>query len=220
MSDRTLSERENEILYLAAEGVTDKAISEALDISAGTVRTYWERLRKKVGAASRTEAVAKVLAGKHREAVASLRLAELRLGLVVQAVEHLAVFLVGKDGLIMTWNPGVLKVLDFTEEQFVAKPFSIVLTDGDVLSGAPTMELRRAEELGRYSDDRWHRRRDDTLIFVKGDTFAIKNDAGEVEFFAKIMQDSTREKQLEEEVESLRAQFLALTRQSEQATGV
>jgi PAS domain S-box-containing protein len=56
-----LSEREREVLFLAGEGLTDKEIALRLNIAAKTVRTYWDRMRAKFDAASRTEVLAKAL---------------------------------------------------------------------------------------------------------------------------------------------------------------
>jgi len=56
-----LSARENEILDLAIEGLTDFQISLRLHISPSTVNSYWVRIRGKVGHLSRTELVAVAL---------------------------------------------------------------------------------------------------------------------------------------------------------------
>lgn len=56
-----LSEREKEVLFLAGEGLTDKEIALRLEIGPKTVRTYWDRMRAKLGAASRTEVLARAL---------------------------------------------------------------------------------------------------------------------------------------------------------------
>jgi len=53
-----LSDREREVLLLAAEGLTDKEIALRLEIGSKTVRTYWDRIRQKLAAASRTQALA------------------------------------------------------------------------------------------------------------------------------------------------------------------
>lgn len=56
-----LSVRERQLLKLAAAGLTDSAIAVRLGISEATVKTYWRRIRVKLGRNSRTELVATVL---------------------------------------------------------------------------------------------------------------------------------------------------------------
>lgn len=56
-----LSQREQQVLALLAEGCRDKCLPERLGVSAGTARTYLRRAKAKLGAASRTEAVARWL---------------------------------------------------------------------------------------------------------------------------------------------------------------
>lgn len=53
-----ISPREAQLLELSAGGLTDAEIAIRLQISASTVTCYWTRLRSKLGAKSRTEAVA------------------------------------------------------------------------------------------------------------------------------------------------------------------
>jgi DNA-binding NarL/FixJ family response regulator len=56
-----LSEREIEVLQLAAEGLTNKAIGQTLQISDRTVQGHLASIYGKLGVASRTEAVTKAL---------------------------------------------------------------------------------------------------------------------------------------------------------------
>ncbi len=53
-----LSSREREVLALAAGGYLDKQIAAALGITPNTLRTYWTRIRGKLGEASRGALVA------------------------------------------------------------------------------------------------------------------------------------------------------------------
>lgn len=53
----SLSAREWQIIHLASEGLIDKQISEVLCLSLTTVRTYWERIRQKLGTVNRTHSV-------------------------------------------------------------------------------------------------------------------------------------------------------------------
>lgn len=76
-----LGGREAEVVRLAAEGLTDKEIAERLRISNGTVGTYWKRAFERLGAHSRTQAVA-LLAEQEirtlRQDLARLRKTEFR----------------------------------------------------------------------------------------------------------------------------------------------
>jgi DNA-binding NarL/FixJ family response regulator len=53
----TLSNREHEVLTLAASGLTDSQVAAALYVSAKTVKNHLHNLYAKLGARSRTEAV-------------------------------------------------------------------------------------------------------------------------------------------------------------------
>ena len=53
-----LSGREREIVLRAAKGATDKEIADELELSVATLRTYWMRVREKLGAVNRTHAIA------------------------------------------------------------------------------------------------------------------------------------------------------------------
>ncbi len=56
-----LTPRELEILAMVAEGLTSKRIARRLGIAFCTVRTHLERVRGKLGARSRAEAVARAV---------------------------------------------------------------------------------------------------------------------------------------------------------------
>jgi DNA-binding CsgD family transcriptional regulator len=61
MSTRELSPREEEIVELCVEGLTNDAIAHRLGLSIGTVNTYWLRIKMKVGGQGRTDTVVKVI---------------------------------------------------------------------------------------------------------------------------------------------------------------
>lgn len=70
-----LSDRERQIVKLGARGLTDKEIAERLAVSITTVRTYWVRLRRKLNASNRAQAIALALHEKEdqlHEAIAQL----------------------------------------------------------------------------------------------------------------------------------------------------
>ncbi len=56
--DRTLTERQREILQLLADGMQTDALARRLGLSTETVRTHTKRILAKLGAQTRTQAVA------------------------------------------------------------------------------------------------------------------------------------------------------------------
>jgi PAS domain S-box-containing protein len=68
-----LSNRERQILVLAAKGLTDAGIAQKLGISVATVGTYWGRIRGKNGQHSRTELVANYMRERAAHSIAELR---------------------------------------------------------------------------------------------------------------------------------------------------
>lgn len=59
--------REQQVVELAAQGLTDKEIAARLKISRETVMTYWKRIRSRLGGVSRAEIVAQSLTMKADE---------------------------------------------------------------------------------------------------------------------------------------------------------
>jgi DNA-binding CsgD family transcriptional regulator len=64
-----LTPRELEVLAALAEGMTNKVIARRLDISLHTVKFHMESLFRKLGARTRTEAVAKASERRRRETI-------------------------------------------------------------------------------------------------------------------------------------------------------
>jgi hypothetical protein len=134
--------RQDQILLLAAEGMTDKEIAARLSLSPETVGTYWRRILSKYSAASRTEVVAKVVRLQAEATVSEIN--EIN-ECLKEVADHLLVVLSGRDGepnparAAMTEAalyslPDIVVVLDF--EGFVAyqnRPLSTIAIE----TGAP-----------------------------------------------------------------------------------
>jgi DNA-binding CsgD family transcriptional regulator len=81
--------REEQVLVLAAAGMTDKEIALRLGISPDTVGTYWRRILAKFQAASRTEVVAKYAEERAHRAMDNLRYVNECLKLIADhMIEH------------------------------------------------------------------------------------------------------------------------------------
>lgn len=202
-----LSPREHEILLLAADGQTDKEICRRLQISQSTISTYWGRLREKLGASSRSEAIAKALASAYQQSLDELRLSQLWLELFIEAADDYAIFATDLEGVIQTWNPGVLRLLGFRDEEFIGQSIDMLFTPADLAQDAPVKERLIAADTGRSIDDRWHLRRDRVRLWCAGSLFALRDSAGDLRWFAKILRDDTVHRQLIDELDSLRTRL-------------
>ena len=69
MATKELSPREEEIVELCVEGLTNEAIAHRLGLSVGTVNTYWLRIKLKVGGSGRTDTVVKVIRDRAEKAL-------------------------------------------------------------------------------------------------------------------------------------------------------
>lgn len=61
MATKSLSPREEQIVELCVQGLTNEGIANELGISVGTVNTYWLRIKLKVGGTGRTDTVARII---------------------------------------------------------------------------------------------------------------------------------------------------------------
>ncbi len=121
--------------------------------------------------------------------------------LIIENVRDYAIFMTDTDGRVESWNPGVERLLGYTESEIVGQSVAVIFTAEDVAAGAPRKEMELAAATGRAEDKRWHRRRDGSVFWANGIVSPLKNADGTVRGFAKIMRDDTAQKLAEENLE-------------------
>lgn len=94
-----LSPREQQLIALAGQGLTDTAIANKLGISEATVNTYWGRIRVKLGPHNRTELVALALKEEYEKKLRETS----DYSLILQAAPD-ALILTSEDGMIVDAN--------------------------------------------------------------------------------------------------------------------
>lgn len=134
---------------------------------------------------------------RHPEEVDAARLYRL----LVHQLGDFAIFLIDPDGIITTWNAGVERNLGYQEHEFIGKNVSMIFSPEDIAAGAPDTEREIATRQGSAPDERWHRRKDGSRIFVDGVLSAVRDESGELVGFSKVMRDATRRKVTEEALE-------------------
>lgn len=118
-------------------------------------------------------------------------------GNLISRLTDAAVFLIAQDGQILSWNPGVERILGYKEEQWLGQSFDVIFTPEDRALGAPEAEIRKAIRDGQSPDLRWHLRKDGTGFFAEGSVVALRDDSGKILGLSKVMRDVTRRKERE-----------------------
>jgi len=118
--------------------------------------------------------------------------------LLVEGVTDYAIFMLDLEGNFVSWNVGAERILGYQEAEIVGKSFSCIYTPKDLQNQRPEYALRRAVAMGRTQDDRWHVRKDGTWFWANGVVTPLRDEAGNLRGFSKILRDYTKSKQAQE----------------------
>ena len=118
--------------------------------------------------------------------------------LLVDAVEEYAIFLLGPEGTIRSWNSGASRIMGYTEEEAVGQNFSIFYRAED--AAKPKHELDVATRDGRVEDEGWRLRKDGNRFWANTVITALRNPDGSIRGFAKVTRDMTVKLVAEEEL--------------------
>ncbi|HEY4647530.1 MAG TPA: PAS domain S-box protein, partial [Gemmatimonadales bacterium] len=118
--------------------------------------------------------------------------------LLVETTTDYAVFHLGLDGTVETWNRGAERIFGYESAEIIGRHGSVLFTPEDNLQGIPEREARFATDTGRAEDSRWHLRKDGSRFWANGVMVGLRDDAGQVVGLAKIIRDDTERHRSEE----------------------
>lgn len=128
---------------------------------------------------------------------------EVAFRLLVEAVVDYAIFLLGPDGRILTWNLGAQRIKGYTAAEIIGQHFSRFYTAEDRAADRPTYLLGRAAESGRFEDEGWRVRKDGSRFWANVVITALRDEAGRPYAFVKITRDLTERRAAEEQYRNL-----------------
>lgn len=115
-------------------------------------------------------------------------------------ISHLTdsvVFLMDCQGCIASWNPGVARILGYSEDDWLEQSADLTFTEEDRASGRLQQELLTATNVGQTAEVCWHVRRDGSPIYVHETMVALHDSSGQLLGFSKVMHDLTERKRRE-----------------------
>jgi PAS domain S-box-containing protein len=135
---------------------------------------------------------------EQKAAQEALRLNDLRLRSIVESIEEYAIYLLDRDGHVMTWNPGAERLKGYKADEILGLHFSRFFTQEEIDRNHPAELLRRAAAAGRIAEEGWRVRKDGSRFWASVVITAIHDSAGQVTGFAKIARDVSDRKQAQE----------------------
>lgn len=121
--------------------------------------------------------------------------------LLQQTHEH-AVILLDVQETIIGWFAAAESMFGYADSEILGREFGTLFIAEDVASGVPAHELTTARHVGHSEDDRWHARKDGSRFWGSGAVTALKNEAGELVGFSKVLRDRTDLRQHQESFEN------------------
>ena len=147
---------------------------------------------------------------KQKRAETGLKESEEEFEKLVAGVRDYAIFLLDRQGHILTWNAGAEAIKGYRPEEIIGQHFSRFYLKEAVASGWPAHELEVAAQTGRFEDEGWRLRKDGTRFWANIIITALRDDSGEVRGFLKITRDLTDRKQAEEKLRISEERFRSM----------
>jgi PAS domain S-box-containing protein len=122
--------------------------------------------------------------------------------LLVEGVKDYAVFMLGPDGRIVSWNEGAERIQGYEVSEVVGEHFSVFYTEEDLDRGLPGEELRVAANEGRFEEEGWRVRKDGTRFQAEVVITVLRDEAGNLRGFSQVTRDITARKEAEEALRS------------------
>jgi PAS domain S-box-containing protein len=139
---------------------------------------------------------------ERQRAEEALRESEERFRLLVEGVSDYAIFMLGPDGRIVSWNEGAERIQGYTVSEAIGEYFSVFYAEEDVDRGLPGEALRVAAIEGRFEEEGWRVRKDGTHFQADVVITALRDEEGELRGFSQVTRDITARKEAEEALRS------------------
>ncbi|MUV56290.1 PAS domain S-box protein [Halogeometricum sp. CBA1124] len=121
----------------------------------------------------------------------------------VESVDEYAIFTLDTEGRVQTWNRGAERIKGYAQEDIVGEHVSTFYTAEDCAAGVPKENLAAAAERGSVEFEGWRVDADGDRFWASVTIWAIHDENGELEGYAKVTRDLTerrdRERQLRRE---------------------
>lgn len=135
---------------------------------------------------------------ERRKAEEHLRQSEERFRLIVDSVKDYAIFMLDREGMVVTWNLGAERILGYTAQEAIGRHVSSFYVDEHPIQKADD-ELSVAAAHGRFEEEGYRVRKDGEQIWANVVLTSVHDADGALIGFAKVVRDLTFRREAEQE---------------------
>jgi PAS domain S-box-containing protein len=123
--------------------------------------------------------------------------------LLVESVADHAIFMLGADGRVTSWNFGAETIKGYEAHEIVGEHHSRFYPPEDVASGKPRRDLEMAERVGRVEGEGWRIRKDGSRFWASIVILPLREESGNLRGFGAVTRDLTDRRKAEATEERL-----------------
>ncbi len=146
-------------------------------------------------------------------AEAALRKSEDQFRLAVEAAEDYGIYLLDTDGRVASWNAGAERIHGYSVDEVLGHHFSMFFLPEEVVQDLPNQELGSALANGVSRREAWSQRKNGSRFYSQCVLTAVRDPAGELTGYLRVIHDITERRQSEEQISRLNTELEERVRQ-------
>ncbi|MBC8167967.1 MAG: PAS domain S-box protein [Bryobacteraceae bacterium] len=127
--------------------------------------------------------------------------------LMVAGVTDYAIFTLNAAGEVNSWNRGAERINGYEGAEIIGRPHAVLFPVEDREQNVPARELEVATLNGSADNTRWMVRENGERYWAEGVLTSIRDDAGNLTGFTKIIRDGTAQKHMQETLDKTQEQL-------------
>lgn len=127
---------------------------------------------------------------------------ETRFRLLVSAVQDYAIYRLGPDGRVETWNEGAERITGYPSSEIMGQYFDRFYLPDEVAKGVPKRQLEMTAAAGHLETEGWRVRKDGKMFWGRGSLTVLRSESGTLVGFSEVIRDLTVQKQMEDSLKA------------------